>query len=321
MTASFLLPPLRNLNDMITSLRQMAETVRSAGQKYRIAVAWAQDSNTIASLHRAVNEGFAEAIMIGEMGSIINTCKGMKIDPSLFTIIESDDENEAAGLAVEMTARGESDIVMKGLVGTDKFLRAVMDKEKGLLPPKTVMSYVCAVEIPKYHKLLFITDTAVIPFPGLDQKVAMAEYALTMARRFGITTPRIALIGASEKVSDHFPNTLDYSEMCKMAASGQISPCVMDGPLDLFLACDPESVKIKGVDTPVAGNADILLFPSLEACNPFYKGLMLFGGGELAGLICGTIKPVVVMSRSESELSKYYCVALACLMASKKEQI
>jgi len=214
-----------------------------------------------------------------------------------------------------MTRAGEADIVMKGLVGTDKFLRAVMDKDKGLLPPKSVMSYVCAVEIPAYHKLLFITDTAVIPFPDLDQKVAMAEYALSMARRFGIAKPSLALIGASEKVSSHFPNTLDYSVMCKMAERGQISDCIMDGPVDLFLACDPASVRIKGVDTPLAGNADILLFPSLEACNPFYKGLMLFGGGELAGMICGTTKPVVLMSRSESELSKYYCVALACLMA------
>jgi phosphotransacetylase len=218
-----------------------------------------------------------------------------------------------------MTRSGEADIVMKGLVGTDKFLRAVMDKEKGLLPPKAVMSYVCAVEIPAYRKLLFITDTAVIPFPDLDQKVAMAEYAITMARRFGIEKPSVALIGASEKVSSHFPNTLDYSVMCKMAERGQISQCVMDGPVDLFLACDPASVKIKGVDTPLAGNADILLFPSLESCNPFYKGLMLFGGGELAGMICGTTKPVVLMSRSESELSKYYCVALACLMAMPKK--
>jgi phosphotransacetylase len=175
------------------------------------------------------------------------------------------------------------------------------------------------VEIPAYHKLLFITDTAVIPFPDLDQKVAMAEYAITMARKFGITKPSVALIGASEKVSSHFPSTHDYSVMCKMAQRGQISSCVMDGPVDLFLACDPDSVRIKGVDTPLAGDSDILLFPSLEACNPFYKGLMLFGGGELAGMICGTTRPVVLMSRSESELSKYYCVALACLMAAKND--
>ena len=301
---------------MITSLGQMADTVRSSGKKYRIAVAWAQDPNTVGSLHRAVSEGFAEAFMIGRKEQIERTCSDRGIDPGVFTVIEAESEKLAAEMAVRMTRAGETDIVMKGLVGTDKFLKAVMDKEHGLLPPKAFMSYVCAVEIPKYSKLLFITDTAVIPFPDLEQKVAMAEYAIGMARRFGIRKPRVALIGASEKVSSHFPNSLDYSVMCKMAERGQIPECVMDGPVDIFLACDPESVKIKGVDTPLEGNADILLFPSLESCNPFYKSLMLFGGGELAGMICGTAKPVVLMSRSESELSKYYCVALACLMSS-----
>lgn len=296
----------------------MADVVRSSGKKQRIAVAWAQDSNTVRSLHRAVSEGFAEAIMIGRREQILTVCRETGADPDRFTLVESADEKSAAELAVAITRAGEADVVMKGLVGTDKFLRAVMDREKGLLPPKAVMSYVCAVEIPAYHKLLFITDTAVIPFPDLDQKVAMAKYAIEMARGFGIETPRVALIGASEKVNDHFPNTLDYSVMCKMAERGMIANCVMDGPVDLFLACDPASVRIKGVYTPLAGDSDILLFPSLESCNPFYKGLMLFGGGELAGMICGTSKPVVLMSRSESEMSKYYCVALSCLMASQK---
>lgn len=303
---------------MITSLRQMAETVRLSGNKQRIAVAWAQDPNTVGSLYRAVSEGFAEAIMIGNPDSILATCAERSIDPGLFTIVAAADEKSAAGMAVAMTRSGEADVVMKGLVGTDKFLKAVLDRENGLLPAGAVMSYVCALEIPAYHKLLFVTDTAVLPFPDLNQKVAMARYAINMARSFGIEKPGVALIGASEKVHERFPNTLDYAEMCRMAERGEFGDCIMDGPLDLFLACDPASVKIKGVDTPVAGDADILLFPSLEACNPFYKGLMLFAGGELAGMICGTSKPVVLMSRSESELSKYYCVALSCLMASQK---
>jgi phosphate butyryltransferase len=113
----------------------------------------------------------------------------------------------------------------------------------------------------------------------------------------------------------HLENSVDYSIMCKMAHRNQIKNCVMDGPLDIFLACDKKSIEIKGVDSPVNGDADILLFPSLESSNPFYKGLMLFAKSELAGLIRGTEKPVVVMSRSESELSKYYCIVLSCLMA------
>jgi phosphate butyryltransferase len=300
---------------MITSLNQMAEQVRGLGKKRRIAVAWAQDANTIGALSNAVGDGFAEALMIGTGKEIIRACREQSVDPDMFTIIDSPDEINASRQAVQMARSGQADIVMKGLVGTDKFLKPVMDKEEGLMKPGAVLSYVCAIEIPAYHKLLFVTDPAVIPNPDLDQKIAMAEYAIEMALRFGIEKPKVALIGASEKMSRHFESSVHYAVMCKMAARGQIKNCIMDGPLDIFLSCDRESPGIKGVDTPVQGDADILLFPTLESCNPFYKGLMLFAKGELAGLIQGTTGPVIVMSRSESEKSKYYCIALSCLMA------
>ena len=287
----------------------------SLKRKHRIAVAWAQDSNTVGSVYMAVNKGLIEAIMIGKSAEIIEICKAEGINEGIFNIIEAENEYQASLDAVRMVKNGEADIVMKGLVGTDRFLKAVMDKETGLMVPNAVLSYVGALEIPAYHKLLFITDPAVIPFPDLDQKIAMAGYAIEMARKFGVEKPRIALIGASEKMSRHFENSVDYAVMCKMADRGQIKNCVMDGPLDLFLACDKKSIKTKGVETPVGGDADILLFPSLESCNPFYKGLMLFANGELAGLIRGTEKPVIVMSRNESEKSRYFCITLACLMA------
>lgn len=293
----------------------MVEKVIGLNKKHRIAVAWAQDSNTIGAVHKAVAEGFAEALLIGKPAEIIASCRNAGIDDKLFTIIPSDNELIASVKAVQMAKNGEADIVMKGLVGTDVFLKAVMDKENGLMLPDAVLSYVGAMAIPAYHKLIFITDPAVIPFPDLDQKIAMSKYAIEMARKFGIERPKIALIGASEKMSRHFSNNVDYAIMCKMADRGQIKNCVIDGPIDLFLACDRKSVEIKGVDTPVNGDADILLFPSLESSNPFYKGLMLFASGELAGLIRGTSKPVVLMSRSESEKSKYFCIALSCLMA------
>ena len=237
------------------------------------------------------------------------------MDERLFRIIEAGTDEHASEEAVRMARTGEVDIVMKGLVGTDIFLKAVMNREKGIMLQDSVLSYVGAVQIPGYHKLLFITDPAVIPTPSLEQKVAMAGYAIDMARKFGIEKPKVALIGASEKTGRHFVSSVDYLEMCKMARNGDIKNCIMDGPLDIFLACDSKSAKIKGINTPVNGDADILLFPSLESSNPFYKGLMLFAGGELAGLIRGTEKPVIVMSRSESEKSKYYCIALSCLMA------
>jgi phosphate butyryltransferase len=299
---------------MIRSLDQMVEKVLSSNRKFRIAIAWAQDSNTVGAIHKAVADGFAEAIMIGKSTEIKRLCDSLSINKDLFTIIDSENESNASMEAVRLVKSGQADIVMKGLVGTDKFLKAVMDKENGLMLPGATLTYVCAMEIPAYHKLLFLTDPAVIPFPNLEQKIAMAEYAVDMAQNFGIEKPKVALIGASEKMSRHFENSVDYAIMCKMTERGQIKNCIMDGPLDIFLACDKESVAIKGIETPVNGDADILLFPSLEASNPFYKGLMLFAKGELGGLIRGTTRPVIVMSRSESEKSKYYCIALACLM-------
>ena len=292
----------------------MVDKVLSLKRKFRIAVAWAQDSNTVGAILKAVDNGFAEAIMIGIGPEIEKLCESLSAKKDSFTIIDAENESNASREAVRLVKSGEADIVMKGLVGTDKFLRAILDKDNGLMIPDAILTYVGAMEIPAYHKLLFITDPAVIPFPNLDQKVAMAQYAIEMAHNFGIEKPKVALIGASEKMSRHFENSVDYAIMCKMAERGQIKNCIMDGPLDIFLACDRISVAIKGVETPVNGDADILLFPSLEASNPFYKGLMLFGNGEIGGLIRGTSKPVIVMSRSESEKSKYYCIALACLM-------
>jgi phosphate butyryltransferase len=317
MTALYLQLPHPKKFTMIKTLDQLAERVTDSGRRYRIAVAWGQDPNTLGALDRAVKAGFAEPLLIGNRKKIEEESANLGIDTGSYTVIEENDEAASAVKAVEMVRGGSADILMKGALGTDKFLKAVLDKSSGLMKPGAVLSYVCAVQVPDYHKLLFVTDTAVLPFPDLDQKVAMARYAVGMAHRFGIVRPKVALIGATEKVSGRFPNSVDYAAMCKMAERGQISGCIMDGPVDIFLACDPASASVKGVETPLEGDADILLFPTLESCNPFYKGLMLFGKGELAGMLTGTTHPVVLMSRSESENSKFYCIALSCLMAGE----
>jgi len=299
---------------MIRNLDQLVQTVLSAEKRYRIAVAWAQDQNTLGALNKAVCEGFASAFLIGNPAEIISTCISEKINPDLFTVIEARDAVAASAISVAMVRSGEADIAMKGLVGTDIFLKAVMDKEKGIMLPGAILSYVGAIQIPAYKKLLFISDPAVIPYPDLTGKTAMLKYALKMAGRLGVEIPKVALIAASEKTGKHFSGSSDYLTIKELAANGEFGKCIVDGPLDIFLACDKQSVEIKGINTPVNGDADILIFPSLEACNPFYKALMLFGGGEIGGLIMGTEKPVVVMSRSESQMSKFYCIAMACIM-------
>ncbi len=301
----------------IKSLEELSVFVRQSGRKTKIAVACGEDQNTIGALSRAVSEDIIETILIGDKAKIISVCEEEGIDFNRFRIIDIDDQLTATKTAVRMVHDSEADVLMKGLVGTDKFLKAVLDKQFGLLPPKSIMSYVCALQLPKYHKLLFVSDTAVIPYPDLEQKKAMIQYSISMAHKFGIEKPKVALISATEKVSSAFQSTMDYALLSKMADRGQLSQCIIDGPLDIFLACDPQSMELKGVQTPIGGDADVLIFPNIESANSFYKGLMLFSGGELAGLIQGTTKPVIVMSRSESAESKYYCIALSCLMSGE----
>lgn len=301
----------------ITKLSQISEHLRATGQLAKVAVAVAEDANTISSIDQAVTEGWLHAILHGNRDKIVALCESESIDHTRFEIIGHLNESDATLAATAMVKQDAADILMKGLVGTDKFLKSVLDKEKGLLPPKAVMSYTCALEIPAYNKLLFISDTAVLTYPDFNQKKAMVEYSVKMAHKFGIKTPKVALISATEKVGAALPNTFDDAQLCKMNERGQIKNCIIDGPLDVFLACDPEATKIKQTPNLIQGEADILIFPNLESANSFYKGMMLFAGAELAGLIQGTSKPVVVMSRSESALSKFYCIALAALMAGE----
>ena len=300
---------------MIDSLDQMVEQVLLKGKKFRIAIVWAHDINTVYAVKRAVNHGIIEPVLMGIPDEIRKIFSNAGMNLTGFNIIPCETEEVAAAEAVRMVNAGEADIIMKGLLGTDKFLKSVMDKGSGLMNNDALLSFIGVIQIPSYKKLLFVTDPAVIPFPDYNQKMSMLKYAIEVARKFGISSPKVALIGASEKVSRHFPNSLEFDRIVKETEGGKKLNCIVDGPLDLFLACDPESVEIKGIKTPVNGDADVLLFPALEASNPFYKSLMLFADGEIAGMIMGTKKPVVVMSRSESEKSKFYCIALSCLMA------
>ena len=202
---------------------------------------------------------------------------------------------------------------MKGLINTDNLLRAVLHKEKGLLPPGGVLSHVAVAQIPLYHKLLFFSDAAVIPKPTLDQFRAMIMNDIAICNRLGMEEPRVALIHCSEKVNAKFPHTIFYTELKKEASEGKMGKVYIDGPMDAKTACDAHSGEIKGMSSPVIGNADIMIFPNIESGNTFYKTLSLFGDANMAGMLTGTIAPVVVPSRSDSGNSKYYSLVLACL--------
>ena len=202
---------------------------------------------------------------------------------------------------------------MKGTLNTDNLLRAVLNKEYGLLEKGHVMTHVTVVEIPSYDKLLVFSDAAVCPRPTDEQFKAILGYVLGVCRSLGAESPKVALIHCTEKVSEKFPHTLSYESMKEMARNGEYGDCCVDGPMDVKTACDSDSGAIKGISSPVVGNADALIFPNIESGNVFYKTLTLFAKAETAGMLCGTTAPIVVASRADSGESKFNSLALACL--------
>ncbi len=300
----------------ISSFAELTAHLQSVQQRKRIAVANAVDSHTLDAVQMAVDAGIVEAFLIGDVAAIES--------PHLFEehvlspfihIIDIPEVREATLEAVRMVKSGEADILMKGLVNTDVILRAILDKEKGLLPHGNVMTYNAALEIPGYHKLVFFSDPAVIPSPNLVQRIAMIKYAIASAHKFGIEKPKVALIHATEVANPKIHYMQDYLDIMDEWRKGEFGNVIMDGPLDIFLALDSERGGIKNVATPVLGDADILIFPNFESANCFYKGVSLFGGAEMGGLLQGTEKPVVMTSRSESVKSKFYSICIACILA------
>jgi len=301
--------------DTISSFAELTAHLTSVNCRKRMAVANAVDSHTLDAVLRAVDLGIVEAFLIGDVASIES--------PHLFEhplspfvhIIDKPDVLEATLEAVRMVKSGEADILMKGLVNTDVLLRAILDKEKGILPPGKVMTYNAAMEIPNYHKLIFFSDPVVIPSPNLVQRTAMIKYAISTAYKFGIVKPKVALIHATEVANPKIHYMQDYLDIMQMWRMGEFGDVIMDGPLDVFLALDAERGGIKNVPSPVLGDADILIFPNFESANIFYKGLALFAGAQMGGLLQGTDKPVVLTSRSESVDSKFYSIAMACVIS------
>ena len=301
--------------ESISSFSELTAHLTNVNCRKRLAVANAVDSHTLDAVLRAVDLGIVEAFLIGDVAAIESPHLFERNPSPHIHIIDIPDVLEATLEAVRMVKSGEADILMKGLVNTDVLLRAILDKEKGLLPLGNVLTFNAALEIPTYHKLIFFSDPVVIPSPNLVQRTAMIRYAIASAYKFGIKKPKVALIHATEIANPKIHYMQDYLDIMQEWRDGMFGDVIMDGPLDIFLALDTERGSIKNVHTPVLGDADILIFPNFESANCFYKGVSLFAHAEMAGLLQGTEKPVVLTSRSESVESKFYSIAMACVVS------
>lgn len=296
----------------IRSFGQLTAYLKKLDKRKRIVVVCANDPNTEYAIARAMDEGIAEFLMIGD-AAILEKYPALKRHPQYVKILHVENSDEAARKAVKIVREGEADILMKGIINTDNLLHAILDKEYGLLPKGKVLTHLAMMQIPTYHKLLFFSDAAVIPRPTLQQRIEMIWYAIHTCRRFGIDRPHIALIHCTEKVSAKFPHSLDYVNIVELAEAGEFGDVVIDGPLDVKTACEKNSGDIKGIVSPVNGEADVLIFPNIESGNTFYKAVSLFANAIMAGVLQGPVCPVVLPSRSDSGLSKYYSMAMACL--------
>ena len=276
--------------------------------------AWGVDSHTIAAASQAVNLGLADVTLVGDEVMIEDACKEEGVDSSIFTVIHNPSELSSVAQAVQMVRDGEGDFLMKGLCSTDKFLRAVLNKETGLLPPKGTLTHCTTLEIPSYHKLLFVGDVAVIPAPDIKQKQIIMECLVKTAKAVGVEKPKVAIIAATEQVLTSQPATVEAAMLSKMVDRGQIKGCIADGPLALDVAIDKESVEIKGLVSPVAGDADCLLFPNIESGNVFYKAnSKLVPGVRQAGMLVGAKVPCVLSSRADSIDTKLNSIAIAAM--------
>ncbi len=298
----------------ITKLEQMFDLLKSKPKK-RISVAFANDAHTIEAVYAAVEKGIVDATLTGDEATIKKICLEHHMDAGKFEILHEPNEIKAATLAVKVVNDGKAGLLMKGSLSTDKYMRAILNKTTGITNEGAVLSHVSVMEFSTYHKLLTIADVAIIPQPDLKQKIKMIGYLASVSKAIGVEKPKVAVIAATEQMLAAMPACVDGAILAKMSDRGQIAGCIVDGPLSLDAAIDMESVQIKKITGPVAGNADCLLFPNIESGNVFFKGGTKLAGAELAAYVAGARVPCVLTSRGDSALTKTYSIALAALMA------
>lgn len=296
-----------------SSFNDLFELVKKQ-PKRRLVVANGVDQHSLEALAHAIHEGIVSVTLTGDEAIIKQNCKKKGLMPDNYTIVNCVSEDEAVLKAVEIVRSGKADLIMKGLVTTDKYMRAILDKEKGLLPKDALLTHVSMIIIPSYHKPLFISDVAIIPIPSLDQKRQIVHYLIDIAHRFGVAKPKVAFLAATEKISKKMSACTDAQALKAMWEKGEFPDSVCDGPMALDLAIDKKSALVKDYNSPVAGDADCILFPNIESGNVFYKTLSRFCNPELAAIVVGTSVPAVLSSRGDSMQTKLNSIALAALI-------
>ena len=280
--------------------------------KKTVAVACAQDDAVLEAVKAAKERGIADAILVGNEAEIKTIARTLKMHINEYKIINVEDPVEAARTAVKLVHDGEADMYMKGLIDTKTFLKSVLDKEVGLRTDKT-LSHVCVFEIKGVDRLLFLSDVAFVPYPDLATKANIIKNTVEIAHACGVECPKVAAV---EVVNPKMPCTVEADELTKMNENGEITGCIVDGPLSLDLAIEPQAAFHKGTtDRKIVGDADVLLFPDIHAGNITYKCLVHTAECKNGNILTGTSAPVILTSRSDEFEVKVNSIALAAIVA------
>ena len=293
--------------------------VKECGMK-KVAVSVAQDSAVLEAVKEAKARGIADAILVGDEPKIREIAAELNMDLDGFEIIHEPDMIQAYLTAVKLAHDGKADMYMKGLIDSKNFLKSVLDKEVGLRTGGT-LSHVCVFEIPGIDRLLFLTDVAFMTYPTLEDKVNIIRNTLPVCKACGVDNPKVAPLAAVEVLNPKMPVTVEAAELTRMCEAGELTGCIVDGPLSLDLAIDAEAAKHKGAtDRKIQGDADVLLFPDIHAGNLVYKAIVHMVQVKNGCILTGTKVPVILTSRSDTFETKVNSIALAAVVAEEMKK-
>ena len=302
---------------MKQGFEEIVAKVKECGKK-TVAVSVAQDEAVLEAVRAAKERGIADAILVGDEAKIKEIAASINMDLTGYEIIDEPDMIQASLKAVKLAHDGKADMYMKGIIDTKNFLKSVLDKEVGLRTGGP-LSHVCVFDVPGVEKLLYLTDVAFMTYPTLEDKVNIINNTIPVCKACGVDVPKVAPLAAVEVVNPKMPATVEAAELTRMCNDGEITGCIVDGPLSLDLAIDPEAAKHKGAtDRKIQGDADVLLFPDIHAGNLVYKAIVHMVPGVKNGcILTGTKVPVILTSRSDTFETKVNSIALAAVVAEE----
>ncbi len=299
---------------MFEKFAQIEKLILEKKIKKTIALAGSQNADALASVVDAHRKGVADAILIGDIEHTHALLRELDESPDGYTFIKEPDSVAAANIACQLVADGKADFPMKGKVSTADFIRAVLDKTRGFVPKGGLISQTTIVENTQTHRMMLITDCAINIAPDYAAKVKIMQNAVALAHLLGIECPKVAAVAPIETINPAMQSTVDAAMLAKASERGQFKGCVVDGPLGLDNAINLEAAHMKDItNSPVAGFADILLMPELTPANFVHKVFHYYTDMHVVGVVCGTKVPVVMTSRTDEAICKYYAI-LVCIL-------